>query len=109
MPRTRSNISRRDNKKTSAVHHTPSVTPSNQNSGFSSMLGGMASGFGFGSGIEAAKGISNSLSHGDKPPPSEDRGCHLLSDVLVQCQGKETNVNDCSHLLQIFAERCLSK
>ena len=109
MPRTRSNISRRDNKKTSAVHHTPSVTPSNQNSGFSSMLGGMASGFGFGSGIEAAKGISNSLSHGDKPPPSEDRGCQLLSDVLVQCRGNETNVNDCSHLLQIFAVRCLSK
>ena len=44
MTRTRANISRRDNKKTPAVHPTP---PSNQSSAFASVLGGMASGFGF--------------------------------------------------------------
>ncbi|MAI13836.1 MAG: hypothetical protein CMM15_07450 [Rhodospirillaceae bacterium] len=107
MTRTRANISRRDNKKTPAVHPTP---PSNQSSAFASVLGGMASGFGFGSGIEAAKGIGNSLFHEEKRiPASEEHSCQLLADVLHQCNGQEINLNDCSHLLQVFAEKCLPK
>ena len=75
------------------------------------VAGGMASGFGVGTGIEAARGIfgSNPSNIETKVTKGNDQGCQILSDMITKCKEKNDGFNDCNDLLEMFSNKCLSK
>ena len=87
----------------------------------SNITGGMASGFGFGTGIETARGLSNSI-FGSKENNeiyqninSKQDPCKSLLEIINKCQetNKKQNVgnalSDCNILIEMFSEKCLRK
>lgn len=121
MPKKFSNISRRNGVQKSPPPPAPHVQQRNVSTNSSgsmigNMAGGMASGFGVGTGIEAARGISNSIFGSKENTVSEknitsnqDNGCKILSEMIVKCQDKNDGFNDCTNLLQMFSDKCLTR
>tara|TARA_B100000902_G_C26506384_1_gene526414 strand:- start:61 stop:387 length:327 start_codon:yes stop_codon:yes gene_type:complete len=94
----------------------PPPTPSKSNSNGSlagNVVGGMASGFGIGTGIEAARGLGNAVFGGkdttqtDNITNQNNEGCKILSDMIANCKDKNDGFNDCNDLLQMFSAKCL--
>ena len=82
-----------------------------QESVLGNMVGGMVSGFGIGTGIEAAKGLGDKI-FGNKEYTQEKNtnnkaNCQLLSDMINKCN-QNNEYNNCDNLLKIFSEKCLT-
>lgn len=105
-----SRISRRNAnvKKIPPVPKQPTTTGNGSLMG--NVAGGMASGFGVGTGIEAARGIfgSNQSNIETNVTKGNDQGCQILSDMITKCKEKNDGFNDCNDLLEMFSNKCLS-
>tara|TARA_B100000161_G_C33446621_1_gene367152 strand:+ start:450 stop:788 length:339 start_codon:yes stop_codon:yes gene_type:complete len=108
-------ISRR-NANTKKIPTVPKQPVKSNNSVMGNVAGGMASGFGVGTGIEAARGLGGAI-FGSNQTNTEavtkvnenDQGCQILSEMITKCKEKNDGFNDCNDLLQMFSDKCLSK
>ena len=95
----------------SNVKDNQSNVKDNQSNGsvMGNVVGGMASGFGVGTGIEAARGIFGSNQQNTATEAKgNDQGCQILSDMITKCKEKNDGFNDCNDLLEMFSNKCLS-
>lgn len=99
MARVPANLSRRDGQKKPTIRNEP------KESNTANIIGGLASGFGFGTGIEVAKEMSQSI-FGKPKVEQKDNSCQMLSEMLVRCQDE---FSDCKSLVHLFTEHCQYK
>ena len=89
-------------QKRTALKRTPPPPPVFQKEG---LMGSVVSGFGMGTGLEAARSLFGGWrSQPDKSPTPE--GCQTLAEILESCQ--ETHM-DCEHLTEMFSKKCMEK
>ena len=68
--------------------------------------GCVASGFGIGTDIEAARCLDSAVF--GKNENNNDMGCQILSEMITKCKEKNDGFNDCNDLLKMFSNKCLS-
>lgn len=96
------------NNKISKSRNPPPPKVIKNNTGSSligNVLGGLTSGFGVGTGIEAARGV-----FGGRGPSNEalnhKNNCEMLFKLIEICEKKENS--NCDHLLDDFSKKCIS-
>lgn len=103
MARVPANLSRRDGQKKPTIRNEHASAPKESN--MANIMGGLASGFGFGTGMEVAKEMSHSI-FGKPKVEQKDKSCQMLSEMLVRCQDE---FSDCKSLVHLFTEHCQYK
>ena len=86
----------------------PKITKNNTGSGSSligNVLGGLTSGFGVGTGIEAARGVFGARSPSNEVS-NHKNNCEMLFKLIEICEKKENS--NCDHLMDDFSKKCLN-
>ena len=84
----------------------PKITKNNTSSSLiGNVLGGLTSGFGVGTGIEAARGVFGARSPSNEVS-SHKNNCEMLFKLIEICEKKESS--NCDHLLDDFSKKCIN-
>ena len=83
----------------------PKVTNNTSPSLIGNVLGGLTSGFGVGTGIEAARGVFGARSPSNEVS-NHKNNCEMLFKLIEICEKKENS--NCDHLLDDFSKKCIN-
>ena len=104
----------RSKKITSRKNAPPPAVQSNKPSIMGNIIGGMSSGFGFGTGIEAARGIFGGQQRqiSTTPVNENQNNCEMLFKLIESCKKKDNYTdldNNCDMLISKFTDVCINK
>ena len=85
----------------------PKIRNNQQNpSLIGNVLGGITSGFGVGTGIEAARGIFGGRSSSNEISIEKNNNCEMLFKLVEICEKKDNS--NCEDLFNKFSKNCLN-